>query len=171
MTIGIIIHWFAALCFVAMGTYSLIEARSSSLIPKALFLWPLAGFIFGFTACLSPVIGGGHLSGKPTLFILGVVMILCSAQAFLVNIRKISRWPSGAVWLLFIFIAVLYQSPYGGIVEPVFQTFLRRLTGFLWAAIGITKVIGEKTISSENSVPPWIVLLYLQAILIASFSS
>lgn len=171
MTTGVIIHWFAALCLIAMATYALIEAKSSSLIPKALFLWPLAGFIFGVLAILAPVIGGGHLSGQQTLFVLGIVMIICSAQAFFVNIRKLSRWPSGAVWLLLIFVAVLYQTPYEGMVEPVFQTFLRRFTGFLWAAVGITKVIGEKTISSENSIPPWIILLYIQAILIASFSS
>ncbi len=171
MTPGIIIHYLAAALLVAMATYALIEAKSSSLIPKALFLWPLAGFLFGLLAVLAPFMGSGHLSGKQTLFVLGVVMILCSAQALLVNIRKLSRWPSGIVWLLLILVGVLYQAPYSGIVEPLFQTFLRRAMGFLWAGIGITKLISEKSISQEGATPSWILLLYVQAILIASFSN
>ena len=164
MSMGLLVHWISAFLLVAMASFALIEAKSSSLIPKSLFLWPLAGFLFGLMAFGSLVSMKNH-----ALVALGVVMILCSVQAFFVNIRKISRWPSGAVWLTLVLVAILYQIPYTGADEPLFHTFLRRLSGLLWAAVGITKVLSEKTVSQEGAVPTWITLLYLQALLIASF--
>ena len=169
MTPALIMHWCAALLLVAMASLAFIEAKTSSLIPKSLFLWPLSGFLFGLLAVLAPFMGKGHFSGKSTLLTLGIVAILASGQAFLVNIRKISRWPSGIVWLGFVLVGLYYQIPYSGMEEPLFQTFLRRLSGLVWIAVGVTKVISEKTVSQEGSVPIWIMLLYVQAVLIASY--
>ena len=166
MSIGFAVHLLAGLLLVSMASFALIEARSSSLIPKSLFLWPFSGLLFGILTALA-----AFRMKNPALPALGIVMILCSLQAFLVNIRKLSRWPSGAVWLLLVLVCLIHQIPYSGAEEPLFRTFLRRFSGFLWAAVGITKVLSEKTVSQEGAVPPWILLLYGQAILIASFPS
>ena len=163
-----LVHWLAGLLLIGMATFALLEAKSASLIPKSLFLWPLMGFLFGLLALASPIARGSHLSNKIIFITMGVVMTCSSVQAFLVNIRKISRWPSGTVWLGFVLLGLAYQIPYPGKNEPTFQTFFRNLSGFLWAAIGITKVIGEKTVSQEGRIPPWILLLYVQALLVAS---
>ncbi len=171
MSAGFVIHWIAAILLIGMATFAYIEAKSSSLIPKSLFLWPLCGFLFGVLAVLGPVLGRGQMSGKSTLLALGIVFLLCSVQALLVNIRKLSRWPSGAIWLGFLLLGLLYQIPFEGAAEPLFHTFLRRISGFVWMAVGITKVISEKTVSQEGQTPPWILLLYVQAALIASFPS
>lgn len=164
MTHGFAIHLISALLLLAMASYALIEVKSSSLIPKALFLWPLAGFVFGLLSLVSLI-----RMKNPILAELGVAMILCSLQALLVNIRKLPRWPSGAIWLLLLIVGLLHQMPYSGMEEPLLKTFLRRASGWVWAAIGITKVLSEKTVSQEGSVPTWINLLYVQAILIASY--
>ncbi|MBI4387559.1 MAG: hypothetical protein HY582_00765 [Candidatus Omnitrophica bacterium] len=170
MTAGLIVHWIAASLLIAMATFALIEARSSSLIPKSLFLWPFFAFLFGILTLLGSFrMLVSHWNGVIFL-VLGIVIILASAQAFLVNIRKISRWPSGMIWLVGLsIVGILYQVPYAlPAEEPLFQHFIHRLSGFLWAAIGVTKMIEERTVSEGSRVPTWITLLYVQAILIAS---
>jgi len=161
--IPIISHWIAAGLLIAMATFALLEAKSSSLIPKSLFLWPLSGFLFGLL-CLEPFFRRHHGS----FLIMGIVLMACSSQALLVNIRKLSRWPSGSVWLGLILIGIMFQIPNPSVPEPVFQDFYRRLSGFVWMAIGITKVIGERSVSDTSAVPVWIQLAYLQAALVAS---
>ncbi len=168
ISMGLLMHWFSGLLLAAMATFALLEVKSASLIPKSLFLWPLMGLVFGLSALAAPL-GRGRHSDVLIIFLgLGMAMTLCSLQAFLVNIRKISRWPSGAVWLSLVLVAMAYQIPYTGFQEPLFHTFFRRLTGFLWGAIGITKVLGERSAATEGGTPRWIVLLYVQAVLIAS---
>ena len=161
-------HWLAALLLIGMATFALLEAKSASLIPKSLFLWPLMGLLYGLMALASQISRGTPPPSKSILLVMGVAMTLCSLQALLVNIRKISRWPSGAIWLSLVLLAMVCQTPYAGAEEPVFHTFFRRLSGFVWAAIGITKVVSEKTVTQEGGIPAWIILLYVQAALIAS---
>lgn len=161
--IPIVSHWIAAGLLIGLATFALLEAKSSSLIPKSLFLWPLMGFLFGLL-CLEPFFVRHNVS----LLWMSIILMICSAQAFLVNIRKLPRWPSGAVWLGLILIGILLQIPNGNLTEPVFQDFYRRLSGFVWIAIGITKVIGERSVSDTSAVPVWIQLVYFQAALVAS---
>ena len=170
MTIGLIIHWIAAALLILTASFALIEVKSSSLIPRSLFLWPLSAFIFGALTLLSSFMMPPRSHWNSVIFlVLGFVMIVASLQAFLVNIRKISRWPSGIIWLGLIVVGILYQIPYAVTTqEPLFQNFIHRLSGLLWATIGITKIIGEQTVSEGNRVPVWITLTYIQAILIAS---
>lgn len=156
-------HWVAAGLLIAMATFALLEAKSSSLIPKSLFLWPLSGFLFGLL-CLEPFFRRHHVS----FLVMGILLMVCSSQAFLVNIRKLSRWPSGAVWLGLVIIGIIHQIPNPSVSEPVFQDFYRRLSGFIWIAIGVTKVIGERSVSDTSAVPVWIQLVYIQAALVAS---
>lgn len=170
MSMILLTHWVAAFFLVAMASFALMEAKSSSLIPKSLFLWPLAGLLFGLTALLSGFFQVHQVSGSATVLILGGVMLLASIQAFMSNIRKWSRWPSGAIWLGFVLVGILYQFPGGSTEEPLFTDFYRHVAGFMWAAIGLTKVISEKTISQGTGVPAWIVLLYVQAVLIGSLA-
>jgi len=163
-----LVHSLVSLSLVAMATFAWMEVKSSSLIPKSLFLWPLMGLIFGVLV-LAGSHSAGHQSGDKLAFLsLGIVMILASIQALLVNIRKISRWPSGLIWLGLVLVIFFVQEPTFAIGEPHFSMFVRRLSAFLWAAVGITKVISEKTTVTEGSVPTWIMLIYIQAILIAS---
>lgn len=161
--IPIISHWIAAGLLIATATFALLEAKSSALIPKSLFLWPLSAFLFGLL-CLEPFLRRGHVS----FLVMAIVIMICAAQAFLVNIRKLSRWPSGAVWLGLLLIGLMLQVPNPNIAEPVFQDFYRRLAGFVWIAIGVTKVIGERSVSDPSAVPVWIQLVYVQAALVAS---
>ncbi len=161
--IPIISHWVAAGLLIAMATFALLEAKSSSLIPKSLFLWPLFAFLFGLF-CLEPFLRRGHVS----FLAMGIVLMICAAQAFFVNIRKLSRWPSGAVWLGLVLVGVLLQIPNDAVAEPVFQNFFKRLTGFVWIAIGVTKVTGERSVSDPSAVPVWIQLVYIQAALVAA---
>lgn len=161
--IPIISHWVAAGLLASMATFALLEAKSSSLIPKSLFLWPLMGFLFGLF-CLEPFFVRHHTS----FLIMGTVIMICAAQAFFVNIRKLSRWPSGAVWLGLALVGVLMQIPNNAVAEPVFQNFYKRLAGLVWIAIGVTKVIGERSVSDTSAVPVWIQLVYVQAALVAS---
>lgn len=168
LSIGSIVHLFAGLLLAAMATFALDEARSSSLIPKSLFLWPFFGLLFGAMSLLGSMRGALTPSAQLVLCTTGAVMLMCSLQALLVNIRKLSRWPSGAVWYGLIWVAVVSFVPYAGPNEPLFHTFFRRLSGFVWLAIGLTKVSGDRSVSQEGGVPAWILLLYAQAILIAS---
>lgn len=167
--VALMIHWLAAFLLIGMATGALLEAKSASLIPKSLFLWPLAGLLFGLLALAAPLARGSHGSGQVIVIGTGVAMLACSVQAFLVNIRKLARWPSGAVWLSLVVVALLHQIPYSGFQEPAFRTFFRRFSGLLWAAIGVAKVLRERSVSQEGGIPAWITLLYLQAALIASF--
>jgi len=163
-----LLHYLVSLLLVAMATFAWMEAKSSSLIPKSLFLWPLMGFIFGVLALAGSGSTGHQWGDKSAFLTLGVVMILASIQALLVNIRKISRWPSGLVWLGLVLVIFFVQEPTLATAEPHFSMFMKRLSAFLWAAVGITKVISEKTTVTEGSLPVWIVLIYVQAILTAS---
>lgn len=142
-----------------------IEAKSSALISRSLILWPafmvLTGVatliqdwaIYGFSV-IPPPKGGG------ITVLLGVVLILAGIQAGLVNIRKLTPWPSGALWLLFIPVGLGFQ------LYPLFE---QRMMGFLWVAVGITKVLRERSASLETGLPTWIVLFYIQAILLAAY--
>ncbi|GEM_PF-1264306 len=168
ISIGSIMHLFAGLLLAAMATFALIEAKSTSLIPRSLFLWPMLGLVFGVLALGSSARGTLTGSSKLILFTMGAVMSVCSLQAFLVNIRKIPRWPSGAVWLCLILITLASQLNYTGAEEPLFRLFFRRFSGFIWAAIGIAKVAGERAIAQEGGTPAWILLMYVQALLMAS---
>jgi len=168
ISIGTVVHLFAGLLLAAMATFALLEAKSNSLIPKSLFLWPLLGLMFGLMSMAGTLRGSMAASSKAVLFTTGLVFTLCSLQAFLSNIRRIPRWPSGAVWLGLVLVALVSLLSYTGQQEPQFHNFYRHLTGFVWAAIGITKVAGEKSVSQEGGTPAWILLLYAQSILIAS---
>jgi len=163
-----IIHWTMALLLVAMGTFALLEKRSAAFVSRSLLLWPLAGFLLSAAFILAVWIGKTHPSCHWTLIATGIVLALCSAQALLVNIRKLSRWPSGLVWLGLVLLCFLYQFPSPEIREPAFQTFFIRLLGWGWAAIGLTKVLSERAVAQESGIPAWILLLYVQAALIAS---
>lgn len=130
------------------ATAALAELKSSSLVPKSLFLWPLFVILYGV---LNLVQGG---------ILLGIILVLCGIQAGLVNLRKISSWPSGLVWLGLVLAGIGFQGS---------SLFLERVMGFLWVAVGITKVARERSASLEAGTPIWILLLYAQAVLLASF--
>ncbi len=138
------------------ATFAGMEAKSSSLVPKSLLLWPLFVILFG----LESLIQGWWSYGFSASVILGVVLIFCGIQAALVNLRRLGPWPSGAVWL------GLVLTGFGFQFYPWFE---QRIMGFLWVAIGITKVIRERSASLEAGTPLWISLLFLQAILLASY--
>ncbi len=135
---------------------AMIEAKSSALVPKSLLLWPA----FIVLAGIATFIQGWTIYGFSVTVLLGWVLILLGIQAGLVNIRKLGPWPSGAVWLLLIPAGLLFQ------LYPLFE---QRVMGFLWVAIGITKVMRERSASLETGLPTWIVLLYIQAILLAAY--
>ncbi|PIQ86210.1 MAG: hypothetical protein COV74_05915 [Candidatus Omnitrophica bacterium CG11_big_fil_rev_8_21_14_0_20_45_26] len=164
-----LMHWAAALVLVGMALFASIEAQSSSLIPKSLFLWPAMGFIFGLLVLAGAFTSQAHGTSPASFFVLGFAFLLGSIQAFLVNIRKISPWPSGIVWLGLVLV-FLFTPSASMQTEPLFQQFIARLIGLMWAAIGIAKVAGERGVSGEGRVPTWIYLLYVQAILIAALS-
>ncbi len=137
------------------ATAVLVEAKSSALVPKSLLLWPALVILFGG---LSLFLGGRVES----LFrgLLGLALILCGVQALLVNVRKLSAWPSGVIWLGVAFAGIAFQF---------YPLFLERVMGWIWAAIGVTKVIRERSASLEAGTPIWILLLYGQAILLAAY--
>jgi hypothetical protein len=140
-----------------IATFALAEARSTSLIPKSLFLWPLFVVVFGIVT----LIQGWDWYGFLSIFVLhGVLLILCGVQAALVNIRRINPWPSGAIWLGLAVTGLGFQ---------LYPLFFQRLMGFVWAAIGITKVIRERSATLEGGIPIWILLLYVEAVLLASY--
>jgi len=161
-------HWIMALLLVAMGTFALLEKRSTSFVSRSLLLWPLAGFLLSLMFLLGGSVKGAHSFPSPAFFATGIVLALCSVQALLFNIRKLSRWPSGWIWLGLVFACVFYQYLRPESHAPSFQIFFSRLSGWIWAAIGVTKVIAEKSVSQEGVFPAWILLLYVQAVLIAS---
>lgn len=133
-----------------------MEAKSSALVSKALLLWPALVVALG----IETFIQGWTIYGFSVTVLLGAVLILAGNQAILVNIRKLSPWPSGAVWLLLIPVGLGFQ------LYPLFE---QRLVGFLWVAVGIAKVVRERSASVESGTPSWILLLYVQAILLASY--
>ncbi len=131
------------------------EAKSSSLVPKSLLLWPALIVLFGALSFIQ----GWQLYGFSVTVILGIILILCGVQAGLVNIRRVSPWPSGAVWLTLILAGIGFQF---------YPWFEQRVMGFLWMAVGLTKVTRERSATLEGGTPIWIQLLYLQAVLLAA---
>ena len=132
------------------------EAKSSALVSKALLLWPALVVGLG----IETFVQGWSTLGFSVTVLLGGILILCGIQAVLVNIRKLSPWPSGAIWLLLIPVGTGFQF------YPFFE---QRIMGWLWTAVGITKVMRERSASLETGTPSWILLLYAQAILLASY--
>ena len=139
-----------------IATTAFIEAKSSSLLPKSLLLWPAFVILFGVVT----LIQGGRGVGFSVSVLLGAILILCGIQAALVNLRQLSPWPSGGIWLGLVL---------AGLGLQLHSLFVERVMGFIWVAIGITKVIRERSASLEAGTPLWILLLYLQAILLASY--
>lgn len=137
------------------ATAALSEAKSSALVPKSLLLWPLLVILFGGLTLFQ---GGG----EEFLFrgLLGVALVLCGVQALLVNVRKLGAWPSGVIWLGVALAGIAFQA---------YPLFLERVIGWIWTAIGVTKVIRERSASLEAGTPIWILLLYGQAILLAAY--
>jgi len=132
------------------------EAKSSSLVPKSLLLWPVLVVLFG----IINLIQGWWIYGFSVSVIFGVILVLCGIQAALVNLRRLSPWPSGVVWLGIVLAGVGFQF------YPLFE---QRVMGFIWAAIGLAKVTRERSASVETGTPIWILLLYTQAILLAAY--
>lgn len=139
-----------------IATMSMAEAKSSSLVPRSLLLWPALLLIFGIVN----LIQGRGFSESFVRGFLGVILILCGIQAALVNIRRIAPWPSGGIWLGLILVGLGLQ------MDPL---FVDHVMGFIWMAVGITKVVRERSASLEAGTPFWILLLYAQAILLASY--
>ena len=139
----------------AIALTATIEARSSSLIPKSLLLWPALLIAFGLFT-----MGQGILSGASLTAVFGIVLILCGIQAAMVNIRRLTPWPSGAVWLALVLAGIGFQF------YPYFE---QRLMGFLWMAVGATKVMRERSAALDAGIPVWIQLLYLGAVLLAAY--
>lgn len=136
-------------CLLALiAALAMAEVKSSSLVPRSLLLWPPLVILFGI---LNVVQGW---------IFLGIVLILCGIQAGGVNLRRLAPWPSGGVWLGLAGAGIAFQW------EPL---AMERVIGFVWVAIGITKVVRERSASLESGVPLWISLLFVQAILLASY--
>ncbi|HNV86516.1 MAG TPA: hypothetical protein PKL97_06075 [Candidatus Omnitrophota bacterium] len=168
MILSLLPHWIIALLLVAMGTFALLEKRSASFVSRSLILWPVSGFLLSFMFLSALFVKGPHSFSPSAFLVTGVVLALCSAQALLFNIRKLNRWPSGFIWLGLVLAGFFYQFAGPGSQELSFRIFFGRLSGWIWAAVGIVKVIEEKSVSQEGGAPAWILLLYVQAILIAS---
>ncbi len=139
----------------AIAVTATSEAKSSSLIPKSLLLWPALLIAFGALTTLQ-----GAFSGFRMTAVLGIILMACGVQAAGVNIRRFSPWPSGAVWLALVIAGVGFQ------LYPYFE---QRLMGFLWMAVGATKVVRERSTALEAGIPVWIQLLYLGAVLLAAY--
>lgn len=139
-----------------IATAAMAEVKSSSLVPKSLLLWPLLFVLFGIVTLIQALV----LYGFSVSVIQGVVLMLCGIQSLLVNVRRLSPWPSGAIWLLLVLAGVGFQF---------YSWFEQRVVGFLWIAVAITKVIRERSVSLETGTPTWILLLYVQAILLAAY--
>ena len=134
-----------------------MEAKSSSLIPKSLLLWPALLVAFGVLTFLQ----GMALYGFDIITVFfGFFLILCGLQAAFVNIRRLTPWPSGAIWLTLVVAGLGFQ---------LFPWFEQRLLGFLWMAVGLSKVMRERSAAIEGGTPSWIQLLYVTAILMASY--
>ena len=139
-----------------IATTAIAENKSSSLVPKSLLIWPAFVVLFG----IESLIQGWRSYGFSVTVIFGVVVILCGIQAVLVNLRRLSPWPSGALWLLLILTGAGFQ---------LYPHFEQRIMGFLWIAIAVAKVMRERRASVEAGIPIWLHLLYAQAVLLASF--
>lgn len=138
-----------------IATTVMAELKSSSLVPKSLLLWPIYVMVFG---ALNLFAGG--LTEFFFRGFLGAVLILCGIQAGMVNLRRLAPWPSGAVWLGLVLAGAGFQF---------YPHFLERVMGFVWIAAGVSKVIRERSASLESGTPVWIFLLYLQAVILASY--
>ena len=155
ITFNWIFNLSAGLLLALVATVAMVEAKSSSLVPKSLLLWPVLLVLFGV---LNLAVGGV----EEFLFrgLLGSVLILCGIQAALVNIRKLSPWPSGLIWLGLVLAGIGFQF---------YSLFLERVMGFVWMAVGMTKLFRERSASLEAGTPFWISLLYLEAIFLAAY--
>lgn len=142
-----------------IATGAMAEAKSSSLVPKSLLLWPALVMVLGIVILIQ-----GGLPGLFNFFyfpaVLGILLILCGIQALLVNMRKLQPWPSGGIWFGLTLVGAGFQF------HPL---FLHHVIGFLWTAVGVTKVVRERSASLEGGTPLWILLLYAQAVLVASY--
>ncbi len=145
-----------AILLLLIAATATIEAKSSALITKSLILWPAFMILMGIVTFIQ----GWTIYGFSVTVLLGLVLMFAGVQSGLVNIRKLGPWPSGALWLLLIPVGLLFQ------LYPLFE---QRVMGFLWVAIGITKVMRERSASLETGLPTWIVLLYVQTILLAAY--
>ena len=56
-----------------------------------------------------------------------------------------------------------------GVGFQLYPYFEQRLMGFLWMAVGATKIIRERSAALEGGIPVWIQLLYLGAVLLAAY--
>lgn len=133
-----------------------MEAKSSSLVSKSLILWPALLVAFGALTLIQAI----ALYGFNVTIFLGIFLILCGIQAALVNIRRLAPWPSGAIWLTLVLAGIGFQF---------YPWFEQRLVGFLWMAVGLAKVMRERSAALEGGVPSWIQLLYVGAILLAAY--
>ena len=140
----------------AVALTATIEARSSSLIPKSLLIWPALLTVFGILTLIQGMI----LYGFSMIALLGLTLSLSGIQAALVNLRRLKPWPSGAVWLVLIAAGIGFQF---------YSHPEERMMGFLWVAVGATKVVRERSASIESGLPVWIQLLYLGAILLGAY--
>lgn len=138
------------------ASFALMEAKSSSLIPKSLFLWPLFVVLSGVVSFVE----GISFYGFSVFAVFGVLLILCGVQAAWVNLRRLAPWPSGAIWLGLALAGLAFQT---------YPRFEQRLMGFLWVAVGLTKVLRERSPSLETGTPMWVLLLFIQAVLLASY--
>lgn len=132
------------------------EAKSSSLVPKSLLLWPALVVLFGILT----LVQGWVIYGFSVTVIFGGFLILSGIQALLVNLRRLPPWPSGGIWLTLALAGIGFQ------IYPYFE---QRIMGFLWMAVGIAKVTRERSAALGSGIPIWIQLLYVQAILLASY--
>lgn len=137
------------------ATFAMAEARSSSLVPKSLLLWPALLVLYGIINLIK-----AWQFSEIFLGLLGIFLMLCGIQAALVNIRRLAPWPSGAIWIGLVFAGATFQF------YPLFE---HHLIGFIWIAVGISKVARERSTALETGTPFWISLLYVQAILLASY--
>jgi uncharacterized membrane protein HdeD (DUF308 family) len=78
-----------------IATGAMAEAKSSSLVPKSLLLWPALVVVLGIVTLFQ----AGHSSLSFLPWVLGIFLILCGIQATFVNLRKLQPWPSGGIWL------------------------------------------------------------------------
>lgn len=139
---------------IAAGAW--IEARSSSLIPKSLLIWPALVVGLGIVT----LIQGGIYEGVSVTLGLGAILTVSGVQALLVNIRKLSPWPSGLVWLGLAAAGAGFQF---------YSYYEERMVGLVWIAIGVTKVVRQRSAALEGGTPVWIQLLYFQAVLLAAY--
>lgn len=138
-----------------VAIFSTMEAKSSALISKSLLAWPLFILLLSGANFFQALRHAGILR---EIFV--GVLFLCGIQALLVNLRRLAPWPSGTIWL---------GLALAGLGLEFHSGFVRHLIGFIWMGVGLTKVIRERSPVLEGGIPCWIQLLYVQAILIASY--